>query len=218
MIKNIKKLALLGIFLVSAPQTFASLITNGGFGNTGSCNLGDWQQYGEVITSESLGECSAELSLLEGYEAELSQIIVFALDTDYTLKVNFESTFNGGLSDDFFSIGLINADWDFVDLLSVNILTTQSFSESLIITAAELANYTNQDWTLSFYLYDELLEQKNNGSSISINNSLLEAAATDVSEPSSLAILAIGFAGLMSRRKIANELFRKSIINNNFGN
>ncbi len=212
--KTIKQIAILGMFLVSAPQALGSLITNGNFGSSGACNLAAWEQFGDVSTISAPGNCSAELNVnhFSDFEAELWQEVSFDIDTDYNLAVDFNvgtSSFNT-VFDDVFSISLLNNDFDLVELFSMNITSDESFSKSLVINADELASYANQEWSLSFYLYDDYIEDENN-SFVSINNVYIEEVVTDVPEPSSLALLALGFAGLMSRRKISNELVRKSI-------
>ncbi|TWX67268.1 PEP-CTERM sorting domain-containing protein [Colwellia demingiae] len=209
-----KGIAALGLLIV-ATQSQATLITNGSFGTTGSCNLSGWEEYGDVSTNDVSGVCLAELKVNDfpDFEAELWQGLAFDADTDYVLTIDFnvDSTFLDNFFDDYLSISLINDDFDILELFSLNITGTDSFYESLAISADELTSYTNQGWSLSFYLYDEGGEFDENTSFVSINNVFIEEAPTDVPEPSSLAIFALGFAGLMSRRKLANELVRKSI-------
>lgn len=212
--KTIKQIALLGAFLVSAPQALGAAITNGDFGTSGACNLADWNQFGDVNTSDTAGHCSAELTVndLQDFEAELWQEISFDANTDYALSVDFsvETSFLDNVLDDFFSISLINEDFDLIELFSMNILGAEDLSESLAISADDLSSFANQNWSLSFYLYDDFDSDINN-SLVSISSVFLKEVVTDVPEPSSLAIFALGFAGLMSRRKLANELVRKSI-------
>lgn len=212
--KTVKQIALLGMFLVSAPQAFGSLITNGEFGTSGACNLVNWDQFGDVNISGSSGNCTAELSVNDfpDFEAELWQELIFDVDTDHELSVSFnvDTTLDDTVFDDFFSISLINADWDILELFSMNIVSTESLSKSLTISSTDLSSYANQDWSLSFYLFDDI-DFDDNSSTVSISSVFLKEVVTDVPEPSSLAIFALGFAGLMSRRKLANELVRKSI-------
>lgn len=210
--KVIKSIALLGVLLLNAPQAFSGVITNGDFAN--SCTLTSWEQFGDVNISGSVGNCTAELSVNDfpDFEAELWQGLAFDVDTDYELLVSFnvDTTLHDTVFDDFFSISLINADWDILELFSLNIASAESLSKSLTISSTDLSSYANQDWSLSFYLFDDI-DFDDNSSTVSISSVFLEEVATDVPEPSSLAIFALGLAGLMNRRKLASELVRKSI-------
>jgi len=210
--KVIKSIALLGVLLLNAPQAFSGVITNGDFAN--SCTLTSWEQFGDVNISGSVGNCTAELSVNDfpDFEAELWQGLAFDVDTDYELLVSFnvDTTLLDTVFDDFFSISLINADWDILELFSLNIAGAESLSKSLTISSTDLSSYANQDWSLSFYLFDDI-DFDDNSSTVSISSVFLEEVATDVPEPSSLAIFALGLAGLMNRRKLASELVRKSI-------
>jgi hypothetical protein len=216
--KTIKNMALVGAFLLSAPQALAGLITNGNFGSTGACNLSGWDVDdfdGNVSVIDS-GVCSANLSVDDDfYYSQISQGLSFANDTDYVLSVDFNlgTTLNQDVFDDFFAIDLINADFDYFELFSWDIIGAESFTRFFSISADDLTTYTDQNWSLSLSLNDEFWDDggDTNSSFVSINNVFIEEAVTDVPEPSSLAIFALGFAGLMSRRKLANELVRKSI-------
>lgn len=211
----ITSIAAIGL-LIAATQSQATLIANGDFGTTGSCSLSGWQQFGDISTSDASGNCSAELNVNDSpdFEAELWQELTFNVNTDYTLSVDFtvETSLLDTVFDDYFSISLINEDFDILELFSINITNTESFSKLLAISADELTSFTNQNWSLSFYLYDDI-DFDNNNSLVLMNNVFLKEVATDVPEPSSLAIFSLGLAGLMSRRKLANELVRKSIKN-----
>ncbi len=210
----IKSIALAGAFIVTIPQVQATLITNGDFDDGASCNLSSWDQYGLVDTSGTTGNCAAELEVndFQDYEAELWQQLSIEENTDYVLSVNFdvETTFDDTIFDDWFSISLLNSDFDILELFSFNITGIDTFSTSLAINADDLTSFVNQDWLLSFYLYDDI-SFDDNSSFVAINNLSLTKVPTDVPEPSSLAIFALGFAGLMVRRKQANELVRRSI-------
>ena len=121
--KTIKHMALLGAFLLTAPQALAGLITNGDFGTTGACNLSGWDVNdfdGDVSVIDNAGACSANLSVSDdpNFFSELSQGISFANDTDYVLSVDFNlgTTLNQDVFDDFFAIDLINTDFDYYEL------------------------------------------------------------------------------------------------------
>jgi hypothetical protein len=210
-IKN--SIAVLGLIIVTT-QSQATLITNGSFGVTGGCNTGDWTKFGDVRTVDISGICSAELNVNDfaDYEAELSQNLILDVNTDYILSVDFNvgTSFVDTVFDDFFSISLINEDFDILELLSMNIIGNETLSKSLAIDATDLTSFTNQNWALSFYLFDDV-DLDDNNSFTSISNVFIEEVVTDVPEPSTLAIFILGFASLISRKKIANKLIRKSI-------
>ncbi|MGL1957727.1 MAG: PEP-CTERM sorting domain-containing protein [Colwellia sp.] len=216
--KTIKQIALLGMFLVSAPQALGAAITNGNFGASGACNLASWDVDdldGDISVVDS-GSCSANLSVDDDlYLSQISQELSFDNDTNYILSVdfNFGATLNDDIFDDFFAIDLINADGDYFELFEWDILGSESITKLITFNTNELTTYADQNWSLSFTLFDEFWDDGDdtNSSFVSINNVFLEEVVTDVPEPSSLAIFALGFAGLISRRKIANELVRKSI-------
>jgi len=215
---SIKDIALLGAFLISAPQAFAGVLTNGDFGASGACNLAGWSvddADGDVSVVSS-GTCFANLSVDDDfYYSQISQGLSFDSGTDYILSVDFNlgTTPNNDIFDDFFAIDLINADYEYFELFSWDIFGAESITKLITFNTDELTTYSDQNWSLSLSLNDEFWDDGDdtNSSFVSINNVFIEEAVTDVPEPSSLAIFALGFAGLLSRRKIANELVRKSI-------
>jgi len=208
--KTIKQIALLVMFLVSAPHALGAPIN---FGSASTCNLDDWSQFGDVSSSGTAGNCTAEINVDDyDYEAELWQEISFDAGTDYTLAVDFNvgTSFFDTVFDDVFSISLVNEDLDLIELFSMNITGIESISKSLAISSEDFTSFVNQGWSLSFFLYDGF-DFDENSSFSSINNIYIEEVTTDVTEPSGIAIMALGFAGLMHRRKIAYELVRKTI-------
>tara|TARA_R110000772_G_scaffold103694_8_gene204895 strand:- start:2016 stop:2699 length:684 start_codon:yes stop_codon:yes gene_type:complete len=210
--KTIKHIALATSILLTSNQAMATLLTGGDFSN--SCNVSDWDQFGNVSVSGTPGNCAATLSVNDtvDFEAELSQGLSLVSGVDYLLNINFsvDTTLIDSTFDDEFSISLFNQDFDYVELFSMPIVSMQSFTESLAIQASELSSYVNQDWSLSFYMFDGFAVDDNQ-SSVSISFTALEEAVTDVPEPSSLAFLLLGCAGVLGRKKISQAFSSKSL-------
>ncbi|MGY0564572.1 MAG: PEP-CTERM sorting domain-containing protein [Paraglaciecola chathamensis] len=200
--RTFKHIAFASTLLIAAPHAMGSLLTGGNFAD--NCSIADWEQHGNVAISGTPGNCAAMLSVddVVDFETELTQAVALSSGIDYLLNVDFsiDTTTTDPTLDDVFSISLLNQDFDFIELFSTDILAAQNFSESLTIAATELASYANQDWSLSFFLFDGA-DFDDNQSSVSIAFSSLDAVATDVPEPSSLALLVLGCAGILGRKK-----------------
>ena len=197
--------------LLSTTSSFAALITNGNFAD--SCNLNSWEQFGVVGISGTAGNCAAELSINDSdFEAELFKAVVFENDSDYLLSIAFDfNTSQASIVDSFF-ISFINADSDLYDLLLPSDFGIGSNSLTFSFNSADLINnYVNQDWRLSFYLYDEVFDDQST-SSVAISSVSLNKIDAQVPEPSGLAFLALGLAGLIGRRKLASGSVR--LLNN----
>jgi len=227
MIKKIKQVALLGLFLVTAPQALGSLITNGDFSN--NCSFNGWEKdtdgNGDIGSSDfnisgSPPACTADVSigdwsLTDASVNTLSQNLYFtgADNSSFLLSIDF--------SVDSFSTS--NDASFFADVLSISLSDDPAFP--ILLLEADIdgyveynlefildSSYANDDfWTFDFIMADTF---DGSGSTLSIENvSLTEIlfSTTDVPEPSSLVLFALGFAGLSARRKYANELIRKSL-------
>ncbi|WP_416307545.1 PEP-CTERM sorting domain-containing protein [Neptunicella sp. SCSIO 80796] len=194
-----KKIILISAWLLASSNAMAAAITNGDFAS--SCNLNTWEQFGDVSVSGAPGNCAAELNIDDNnYEAELWQDVVFDDGFDYLLSVDF--TFNTSQADieDSFFISLLNQDFELYDLLLPQDLMVGANSVSLSISASDLVNnYVNQNWSLSFYLYDEIPDDGST-SNVSISSVSLDKVAGQVPEPGSLALFALGLVGFISRR------------------
>ncbi len=230
-------IAILSLLIIAA-QTQAASITNGNFGTTGNCSLSGWSQNVDPYatfddsfsTTSSASGCTADVSVgdwgtSDSYANSLSQKLDLfgADDSTFLLSMDFsvDSVNNSTLDPSFWGEGLFiglqkdsNSEVFFDENGNVGPLFQMDvdgfFSDSLeFILDSSFVNQSN--WSLNFQLDDDF---DTFGSTLSISNvSLTEVLApvTDVPEPTSLAIFALGFAGLMNRRKVANELVRKSI-------
>ncbi|NQY37550.1 MAG: PEP-CTERM sorting domain-containing protein [Alteromonadaceae bacterium] len=219
--KIIKNVVLLAILLISAPQVLAGAITNGDFAN--SCNLNGWNQDGDASNFNIGGSspnCTADISVTDFYWSNtLWQSLDFSAssnDSSFLLFIDFSVTtddFSGLIMDDYFSIGLVNENtFEFILISEESIFGDDSYVFDFDLDSS----YINKNWALEFQINDEYGSFDDTfTSTLSINNvSLTEVLApvTGVPEPTSLAIFTLGFAGLFSRRKLANELIRKSFV------
>lgn len=209
--KTVKHIVLASSILLATPQAMGSMLTGGDFAN--NCSIADWDQFGDAGVSGAPGNCAATLSVDDviDFETELSQGLSLSSGIDYTLNVDFsvDTTMIDPILDDWFSISLLNQDFEFIELFYTDILSAQSFSESLTIAASDLASYANQDWSLSFYMFDGF-EADSNQSTAFITFASLDSVVTDVPAPAGFVLLLLGFAGLFTRKALARSNGRPS--------
>lgn len=200
--KLIKNIMLISTLLASS-TVFGSIINNGDL--AASCNLNGWNTLGDVSVSGAPSNCAVDLNVNDDdFEADLFQDVAFESGFNYLLSVDFDTSL---LSvDDSFFISLINEDSDFYDMLMPEEINFSSQSNSFVINSDDLLNnYVDQNWSLSFYLYDEIFDNSST-STVSISSVTLDKIVNEVPAPSSLAIFALGFIGLMSRRKLSRSI------------
>lgn len=192
------KSSILAVFLLSNSVATAGLITNGDFSS--SCTLDGWEQYGDTSINGLPDDCAANLSVNDfDYEAEFYQSVVFESGFDYLLNVDFDTS-QLNTNDSFF-ISLLNEDSDLIDLLMpADISFSMQSNAFTISTASLLDNFSNQNWRLSFYLFDEIFDDGST-SVVSVSNVSLNKVATEVPAPASMAIFALGFIGLLASRR-----------------
>jgi len=231
-----KGLAALGLLIVAASQSQAALITNGNFAE--SCELSSWNQdtdgegdqnnVVDFYISDSGSNCTANVSvgdwdysptiIANTFWQELD--LTGANDSTFLLSMDFSvdsvlTSIDEDYIGDYLYIALGDGTGVYFDedsqsgsLFEMVIDGYSSFVFDFNL-ASSFANQTG--WSLEFQMLDDW---DGFGSTLSINNvSLTEvlAPSVDVPEPTSFSLFALGFAGLFTRRKLANELIRKSL-------
>ncbi len=192
------KSSILAVLLLSNSVATAGIITNGDFSS--SCTLDGWEQYGNTSINGLPGDCAASLSVNDfDFDAELYQSVVFESGFDYLLSVDFDTSQLS--NNDSFFISLLNEDFDLVDLLMpADVSYAMQSNTFTISTASLLDNFSNQNWRLSFYLFDQI-DDDDSTSLVSISNVSLDRVTTEVPAPASMAIFALGFIGLLASRR-----------------
>ena len=210
--KTIRQIALLGALLVGTPQALSAAITNGNFAE--SCSLTGWGQEGDASSfgiSGASPNCTADVSADDfSWNNTLYADLDLTAAVDSSLLLSMDFGITSDLVDDEFSIGLFNEDtFDYIDIFSG--LTLEN--EGLFHIDFNLDGIINDNfWVLEFNVTDFSIGPDDDFfvSTLSISNVSLTEISAEVPEPTSLAIFALGFAGLAARRKNANELVRKS--------
>ena len=117
------------------------------------------------------------------------------------LTVDFDFATSLPSIDDSFYISLLNQDFELYDLLLAGDFGLGNNLLSLVINTEDLlSNFVNQDWSLSFYLYDEVFDD-NSTAAVSIHSVSLEKVVPSVPEPGTFALFALGCLGLAGRRQ-----------------
>ncbi|WP_414830852.1 PEP-CTERM sorting domain-containing protein [Alteromonas sp. H39] len=194
------KSSILAVLLLSNSVATAGMITNGNFAS--DCTLNGWEQqgFGDINISGSPGNCAVNLSVNDtDFDAEIYQSVMFESGFDYQLTVDFDTSLLSN-SDSFF-ISLLNDDFDLVDLLMPADISFSMQSNAFTINTDSLRdNYSNQNWSLSFLLYDELYDDFST-STVAISNVSLSKVVNDVPAPAGMALFALGFIGLLASRR-----------------
>jgi len=222
--KITKGIAVLSL-LIAATQSQATLITNGNFSDR--CDLSGWEQNslagdGSDFTIEGTSpNCTANVSVTDSsWNNTLYQSLDLnsaAIDSSFLLAMDFTVSSDDIFFDDYISISLFNENtFDLVNVFGGYAIDLNG--GDFQVDFAIDNSFWGEDWTLEFNLIDEIDDSLFGDdiyvSTLSISNvSLIEvlAPAVEVPEPTGLALFFLGFAGLLTRRKLANELIRKSI-------
>ena len=194
------KSSILAVFLLSNSVATAGIITDGDFSS--SCTLDAWEQQGagDISVSGLPDDCTVNLSVNDlDFDAELYQSVVFESGFDYLLTVDFDTSQLN--NNDSFYISLLNEDFDLVDLLMpADVSYAMQSNVFTISTVSLLDNYSDQNWRLSFYLFDQI-DDDDSTSLVSISNVSLDRVTAEVPAPASMAIFALGFIGLLASRR-----------------
>ncbi|MDN4502572.1 PEP-CTERM sorting domain-containing protein [Alteromonadaceae bacterium BrNp21-10] len=199
--KFLKTIFLVGA-VVASSSALGSMITNGDFAS--SCNLDGWETYGEVSLTGTPANCAAQMDVnYDDFFADLYQGLMLESGFEYLLTVDFDTSL---LSiEDSFYISLISQNNDLYDFLAPEDINFDGQSKSFVINTDDLIdNYSTDSWSLYFSLQDGFEEASD--STVLINSVSLNKIVSEVPEPTSIALFAMGFAGLMTRRRFPSDV------------
>ena len=238
--KTLKSIAVMGMFLLNAPQSLATVITNGDFAN--SCSLSGWSQdtdgIGDIGSPDfSIGgsapNCTADIAVGDIFTSQawvantLWQELDLTGTAGSTFSLSMDFTVDSFLTsaDPFFI-----ADSLIIDLVDSKVAGTDNYFDengdfgslftfdidgfqSFSLDFTLDSSFVNQTgWSLEFQMLDTF---DSFGSMLSISNvAFVEnlAPPASVPEPSNIALLGLAFAGLLSSRKWRKETIRKATI------
>ncbi len=215
---KIKTRLIMLLVLLLNPPAFAGIINNGDFQ---SCNFDNWQKdtdgagdlgsTGDFSINNNAGECSAQISvdLLDDVEVFDANTLFTALDlsvTSGTLQLSFDWAFESfdldDLLSDFFFVSLNDGAGNLFGadgnngFLKTPVSTAGTGSFSVIL---DPSFYNQNNWFLDFTLQAGFNDESYS-SKLNIDNVALTTIATEVPEPSSMAILLLAMLGLFAQK------------------
>ncbi|WP_438862947.1 PEP-CTERM sorting domain-containing protein [Neptunicella sp.] len=222
-----RKLILMSALLLASSNVMAAAITNGNFADGGSCSLSGWTKYTEdgdvngsdFSTSGAAPNCSANLSVGD-WDTSFAYVNGLSQELDLTATAGNSLLLTMDFSVD--SI-LTSQDTDFwADILTIALVDDSGNKFNQLGKAGEFLfdmdidgfasqhleleldnSFANQSgWSLEFLMLDTFDQF---GSTLSISHVALSEVSSQVPEPGSSALLALGLVGLLGRRKLISH-------------